>query len=100
MQKDSPDNQSTDSINSELRKKEKRILKILFWIFALLLLWIWSTLALIGYLNMHDIHDREKVPEFNMFQIESYSSTDNSATVNLKIKDEISKTLHFVKIVN
>ena len=49
---------------------------------------------------MDNIHDREKVPEFNMFQIESYSSTDNSATVNLKIKDEISKTLHFVKIVN
>ena len=49
---------------------------------------------------MHNIHDRQKVPEFNMFQIESYSSTDNSATVNLKIKDEISKTLHFVKTVN
>ena len=32
-----------------------------------------------------------KVPEANMFQIESFNSTKNHVTVNLKIKDEISK---------
>ena len=100
MQKDSPDNQFNDSVHAERNKKEKRVLKILFWIFALLLLWIWSTLALIGYSNKHDIHDRGKVPEFNMFQIESFSSTNTQTTVNLKIKDEISKTLHFIKTMN
>ena len=32
-----------------------------------------------------------KAPEANMFQIESFNSTKNHVTVNLKIKDEISK---------
>ena len=100
IQSENPENQFDDSIKATERRRKNKVLKNLFIIFALVLISIWLILA---YTEIISPLMRKPVPKpkiklfsYNMFEIESFNSTKNRATVDLKIKDEISK-LNFSK---